>query len=161
MISKIRKWISKINIFKRLKDAELLISGLKESNYILKGQLMTRRKTMISLVEDMKTLKKEYDDLTLKLETVEMKKRKASVVIAQLVNRRDEFLSRLAAPVPSVDIDNFADYKYWISEPFIVEKYDIFTSGKDVDTKSVLKGLDTIFKNVDGKKKIEEESNPS
>ena len=40
MISKIKKWISKINIFKRLKDAELLISGLKESNYALKGQLM-------------------------------------------------------------------------------------------------------------------------
>jgi len=68
----------------------------------------------------------------------------------ELIERRDEFLNRLNAGVPQAN--NFPDYKYWLSEPFIVEKYEIYKEeDKHVDGMSAIKGLGQIFKDLDDK----------
>lgn len=133
----VKKLFSKVRIFKRLKNladrleaSSQLNDRLRDDNNTLKDQLMARRKTINLLGE---------------------KKKKGELYIAQLTKRRDEFLNRLSA-IPDASITNFNDYKYWLSEPFIVDSYKKYVADKDaIDGMSAIKGFGEIIKKIDEK----------
>ncbi len=66
----------------------------------------------------------------------------------ELIERRDEFLNRLNAGIPQAN--SFPDYKYWLSEPFIKEEYEIYKEDdKHIDGISAVKGLGQVLKNIE------------
>lgn len=152
----IKKWFSKFRIFKRLKEANITIMDyaynidqFRAENNQLKDQLMNRRKRISELET---TLLEAVNDLNLLGE----KKKRGEILIAEIVKRRDEFINRVSA-IPDASITNFNDYKYWISEPFIVDSYKTYVVDKDaIDGMSAIKGFGKILKKIDEKKQSSE-----
>ena len=143
---KIKKWLGKLRIFKRMRFLESKVRAYQEANHNLKGMLMNRRKTIKELKDN---LLKTVNDLNL----LEGKKKKGEIYIAELTKRRDEFLRRVQSPVGDANVDRLEDYKFFLSEPFIVDKFEKFVQDtEDIDGDSATKGLGIIFEKLDEKK---------
>ena len=153
---KIKKWLGKFRIFKKIRFLESKIKAYQEENYNLKGMLMMKRKTITELKDN---LVKTVNDLNLlgeKLDTVEVKKKKAEILISQLVKRRDEFIKRIESKT-YIDINSMADYKFFLSEPFIKDHYDPYNPKiDDVDRPSIIKGLGKVLDEMELKKTDDE-----
>ena len=143
MILKIKKWL-----FKKKYERERLLKAIREENFNLKGQLMKRRKIIKELNDN---LVKTTNDLNL----LGDKKKKAEIFISQLIKRRDEFLRRIESKT-YIDINSMADYKFFLSEPFIKEHYDSYNPNiDDVDRPSIIKGLGKVLDEMELKKSDE------
>lgn len=150
IIIKIKEYLRKKNVFKRLKDAEFLIKNLDKENYMIKGMLMKKDKKIDVLKNELVGAVNEYNNLGEKVDKLEKKKASASKIICELVNRRDEFLKRVNAPVPDAEVSTFADYKYWLSESFIVDKYTHYDpKDESIDIDSTIKGLATVLREAE------------
>ena len=126
-----------INIFTYIRDLKTKIGLFREENDRLKQQLINRRK----IIKELKTnLLNSINDFNLQSEQAE-----------QLIKRRDEFINRLSA-TPDASINNWADYKFWISEPFIVESFEPYKHDKDaIDGVSAIRGFCNLLKKIDEK----------
>lgn len=155
------KFLKKIRIFKRLREYKTKIILFREENYRLKGQLIGKRKS----IEEIKT---RLIDLNSKHSILTEKKEKASKHIAKLVvanrelkRRRDESIKRLRSEVPDEVIGGrFENYKYWIAEPFIVEKFTSYNGIQDrelfIDQFAAYRGLNKVL--TDEQKREAEDS---
>lgn len=124
---KIKNFIKKIRIFKRLRR-------YKDENNQLKDMLIKRRHTIEDLQNELKDTVKiiiENEEVYKKLEAeykeLEIKKKNGEKYISEFAKRRDEVIKRLQMPmteIPDLVLSgNMADYKYWLAEPFIKDKY--------------------------------------
>ena len=145
MIMKIKNFLNRFRFLRKIRLLRERIERLRGDNYTLKGQLMSRRKTINELKEN---LVKSVNDLNL----VSEKKKRGEIFISQMKKRRDEFLKRIGVAVPDASISNFADYKYWLSEPFIVDHYGSYEADKDIiDGVSAIRGFGKVLKKIDEK----------
>ena len=120
-------------------------AALRKDLYIIKGQMIEKRKTIKELNDN---LIKTVNDLNLVAE----KKKKGEILIGQLVKRRDELLHRIGSKHIEPSIATFADYKFWIAEPFIKEAFKHYEiDEKAIDAVSAIKGLGSVIKNIDEK----------
>ena len=161
--SKMANKLKKIRIFKRLreyKDREFNFRNNIQNLYIkiwdLKKELKDVSESFIKAIEEHK----------IEMAKIADKHEKASKHIAEfkkshteLVKRRDEFLKRLKSKIPDEVIGGkFENYKYWLSEPFIVVKYEPYISINDrdvfIDPFSATRGIINIIDN-----KEEEDNN--
>lgn len=157
MILKIKKWFGNLRVFKRIREAEETIKNyaynidqFRAENDQLKDQLMARRKTIKELKDN---LIKTTNDLNL----LGDKKKKAEIFISQLIKRRNEFLRRIESKT-YIDINSMADYKFFLSEPFIKDHYDSYNPNiDDVDRPSIIKGLGKVLDDMDLKKSEEKD----
>ena len=154
MILKIKKFFNNLRIFKRVKVLTASVANLVESNgllrdenYRLKGQMITKRKL----------IKEQGDNIiktVLDLENCGSKKKKGEILIAQLIGRRDELLHRIGSKIIDPSIGTFADYKFWVAEPFIKDTYSHYKPDKDqIDGVSAIRGLGSVIKKIDEKPK--------
>ena len=158
MILKIKRWFNRNIKVIFLRKADL-IERFRKENYELKGQLIKKRHIIVAWELKILELTNDLNLLGSELDIVKEKKKKAEKRIAEHVKiskeitaRRDEFLSRVKAP-PDVSITSFNDYKYWISEPFIIADYKVYEPAKgDIDGMSAIRGLGKVFDNIDEKK---------
>jgi len=151
IIGKIKKYLMEHkNVFKRLKDAEILIKNLDDENYMIKGMLMEKDKKIDVLTKDLVETVNEYNILGEEFEKLKIKKDKASKIICELTKRRNEFLKRVNTPVPDAEITNFPDYKYWLAQSFIVDNFEPFNPKDDkIDMVSSIKGLATVLREAE------------
>lgn len=149
-IKNIKEYLSRKNVFKRLKDAEILIKNLDDENYMIKGLLMEYQKKTDVLSKELIDAVNEYNILGEELEKVKTKKESATKIIHELSKRRDEFLKRVYAQVPDAEISNFSDYKYWLAQSFIVDNFVPFnTKNENIDMVSSIKGLATVLREAE------------
>ena len=158
MFGNIKQFLSKLRIFKRLRDYKAreyrLIYQLKQlQNIIAKNNTF-----MFKQVEQIEALEKDLD-------VSREKHKKASKHYGELINRRDEVINRLQLPAPDDIISGrFSDYKLWIAEPFIKEVYTKYRVESDlgmgnvfIDGSAAIRGLDNIFDIIDKDNIIDEE----
>lgn len=109
---------------------------LGKDNNRLKDQLMTKRKDITDLKDK---LVESVNETNLVNEAT-----------AELKKRRDEFLKRVMKKIPDSTITNFPDYKYWLSEPFIVDNYGSYEADKSIiDGISAIKGLGKVLEKIE------------
>ena len=150
MISRIKRWFNK---------KKILIERLREENNLLKDQLITKRKEAKIMS---KTIVDTCDNINLlqdKIVSLQEKKKKAEIHIAELVGRKNEVLRRLKSKIPDEVIGGrFENYKYWIGQPFIVENYFAHLKVDDtatfIDSFAAYRGLAKVLE--DEKKDIKD-----
>lgn len=129
MLSKIKRSLKKFRIFKRLREYKTEINRLRDV-------LIVRNRDIIKI-------KKEF--------FVNIKEvLKSRENFRQISIRRDEFLRRLQSKIPDdIMSESFENYKYWLSEPFIIEKYKSYIEPKDkdvyIDRLSAIRGIDKVL----------------
>ncbi len=138
-------WKERIKIrFKVYRDLELYKGSneyLRQEARQLKDQLYNRRHTIEelknNLVESVNSINLINAELDIMCKSVD-----------ELKARRDEFIKRLQSPTP--EANNFPDYKYWLSESFIVDNYTPYKfDDTHIDGVSAIKGLGNILKEMD------------
>lgn len=140
MIEKLKLKILKK--FKKFREKENKLKDYGELVIRLKAQMVAKRKIITELRDNLVNTVNELNLLGEKMS-------EKSKTVKELSRRRDEFLKRVSAVVIDTSIDNFPDYKYWISEPFIKDKYEPYSKDDDdIDEMSAIRGLGKLFNNV-------------
>ena len=120
-----------------IKELENKLGRYKEENNNLKDGMMIKRKTITDLKNGVMDLNSRLDIL---IKTNN-----------ELKTRRDEFLKRLKSQIPDNVIGGkFENYKYWLAESFIVDKYKHYHGVDDnevfVDQFAVQRNLSKVLK---------------
>lgn len=129
--------VAKLRIFKRLREYKTKIAMLREENNMIKGFMIQKRKQIEELKAKIMLMNNDYSDL--------------NKIKIELERRRDEVIKRLKSEIPDGVIGGrFENYKYWIAEPFIVDKYENFVGVNPneafVDNFAVMRKLERVVK---------------
>lgn len=157
----IKKFIKKIRIFKRIKELTYKIEQYREENNLFKDMLIAKRKEITKLKECIMNQNNKYSKLAEKHKKASNHVATAINAKKQLERRRDEFLKRLQSKIPDEVIGGrLENYKYWLAEPFIVEKYDehhkVDEKTTFVDHFAAYRGIDKVLREVENEIKGEE-----
>lgn len=168
MFGKVKRYLSKLRIFKRLRAYKAGIQILLDHEKIYQGRIdrfekKERQFQNIISKNNAFMLKQENEKKKLK-----EKHDKASKYYGELIKRRNETIHRLQSTAPDDILSGrFADYKLWVAEPLIKKNYKNYIIENDIgigkvfiDGESAIRGLDNIFKKEDEKEEdinVEEE----
>lgn len=158
MFGKVKQFLQKIRIFKRLRAYRAGIQILLDYEKIYQGRIDGFKKEIKGWVETFNRLTELYED-------VKERHDKATKHYGELIKRRNETIHRLQSTAPDDILSGrFADYKLWIAEPLIKKDYKNYIVENDIgigrvfiDGESAIRGLDKIFKGDIEKKEIVEE----
>jgi len=133
MFKKLKKFISKLKIFSRLRYQKAQILELEQiliENEEIFEKMQKQHLNIIKKNNDF-MLKRETD-----IEKLTEKKEKATKFIAIMVGQRNEFLNRILSKMPDHVLSGKMPeaYKLWLMEPFMEKSY---TPHKPDDEKSV------------------------
>ena len=162
MFGKVKRFLSKLRIFKRLREYKEREIVFRDNYQKLLVDISKKARQFQNIIEKNNAFMLKQEE---KIENIKVRHDKASKHYGELINRRDEVINRLQLPAPdSIISGRFSDYKLWIAEPFIKEVYTKYRVESDlgmgnvfIDGSAAIRGLDKIFNIMDEEKDVKEE----